>query len=132
MGCASSSTATEPATTEQHNPSIVVPSSKVEAFDSTNESDLDALETQTATQNTVIDWDWKPAHTNAANLDVATIKAGLPICRNTADQSPSGFVMGASIELQDFEETEFDAPFSTVENAPFVDDKTGRSLNPAR
>jgi hypothetical protein len=131
MGCASSSTATEPspATTEQHKPLIVVQSSTVEAFDSTDESDLDALKTQTATQNTVIDWNWKPAHTNAENFDVATIKAGLPMCRSTADQSPSGFVTGASIELQDFEETEFDAPFSTVENAPFVD---GTNLNPSR
>ena len=129
MGCASSSTATEPATTEQHKPSIVVQSSTVEAFDATDESDLDALKNQSATQNTVIDWDWKPAHTNAANFDVATIKAGLPICRNTADQGSSGFAMGASIELQDFEETEFDAPFSTVENAPYVD---GRNLNPSR
>jgi hypothetical protein len=127
MGCGSSSTATDPTPVAQSKPSSVVQVSAVEAFDTADESDLNTLNNPTTTQNTAIDWDWKPANLKAADSD-AVNKARLISSHNASDQNTSGFPhMDPIIELQDFEETEFDAP-AVEDDAPVSD---GRNSSPA-
>ncbi len=125
MGCASSSAAIEPISTEQPK-APMVQLSTVEAFDTTDESDLDALHNPASTQNTVIDWEWKAADTKMADLNSAG--KARPKSRDTSAQKSSGFEpVSTTIELLDFEETEFDDP--AVANAPVIE---GRNSNPPR
>ncbi len=127
MGCASSSAAIEPKSTEQPK-APTVQSSTVEAFDTTDNSDFEALEIPTSSQNTVIDWEWKPADTKTADSDSAG-KAQPLKSRNTPAQNSSGFEpMPSMIELLDFEETEFDDP--AVANAPVVEGRNRSPRNP--
>ena len=128
MGCSSSSVVSEPK--ERLNAQIVE-SSVVEAFDTADDSELDTLNSSTTAPNTVIEWDWKPALSKSNDSDSDSKNTHpLPLPRNASDQDQSGPVpMDRILELEDFEETEFDAP---AVNAPVLDGRNSTPAHPPR
>lgn len=90
-----------------------LPDSAVEAFDGGSELDLEALgdPAQLRPQGSAIDWEWKSAENKVTTISERKLDSEGKPRKQIADFDPN-----TNVELQDFEETEFDIPI--VEKAP--------------
>jgi hypothetical protein len=119
MGCGSSSSAVDQRSSTAADQ--IIPDSAVEPFDNGHNVDVEALNGVGQAQNSAVDWEWKAAENKRAISSEQKLDP-----ENKPRLQIAEFDPNTNMELQDFEETEFDV--GIVQKAPALE-KPELSLN---